>query len=100
VEENPASFSGQAAAAVYNRSGYFSQEKIMAKKKKPANAKYPWDHWFRARRKFLLIRGQDYDCQPHSMGVMIRAAAYARKVRTSVSIYDEKITVRVLGRRR
>lgn len=68
----------------------------MVKKKKPANAKYPWDRWFRQKR-FVLVRGRDYTCQPHSLSVMVRAAAYARKVRVSVALRDETLTVTVGG---
>ena len=71
----------------------------MAKKKKPANAKYPWDRWFK-QKKVVLERQRDYTCQPHSMGVMIRAAARERKVCVSVKIHDGRISVQVLGRRK
>lgn len=62
------------------------------KKKKPhPNQLYPWDRWF-ARRKTVLQRS-DYRCEPHSMGVQIRAAAMKRKLRVRVLIEGGMITI-------
>lgn len=59
--------------------------------------KYPWDEWLR-RRRLRLVRGIDFDCQPHSMSVMIRTRAARRGLRVSVSIDESVITVRRLDR--
>jgi hypothetical protein len=55
--------------------------------------KYPWEKWFNRRRRYKLVRGQDFTCQPHSMSVQIRAAAHLYGVRVSVSILDDVLLV-------
>lgn len=58
--------------------------------------KYPWDKWF-ARKSFTLVRGKHYNCQPHSMGILIRLTAAKRGKRVSVSIDEGTIKVRIVG---
>lgn len=60
-------------------------------KKKPV--RYPWNKWFR-RRKFTLVRGKHFHCQPHSMSVQVRNAAAARDLWSSVLIEEDTLTVK------
>ena len=63
-------------------------------KKKRKLLRYPWDKWFK-RNKTVLVRGEDYECQPHSMGVQVRDAAAKRGLRVSVEIDEGTITATV-----
>lgn len=48
----------------------------MAKKKKTTATqvkRYPWEKWFKKRRKFTLVKGKDFNCQPHGMAQQIRS---------------------------
>ena len=47
---------------------------------------YPWAKWF-ARRKFVLVNGTDFKCQPHGMVQMIRNRAGINKVKVSLSVH-------------
>lgn len=60
-----------------------------------APAKYPWDEWF-SRAVTVLKRGKDFNCQPHSMGVMIRQKASCRGVSVSVKIQDNVVVMEIL----
>jgi len=60
------------------------------------SVRHPWDKWLK-RKKLILIRGRDFRCQPHSMSVMVRNAAYARGIRVSVRIDEDTLTVRRVG---
>jgi len=53
---------------------------------------YPWDKWL-AKPKITLRRGEDFDCQPHSMAIQIRGAASRRNIEVSVLINDDIVTV-------
>jgi hypothetical protein len=53
---------------------------------------YPWDHWFK-RRRFNLVRGNHYNCQPHSMAVLVRINAARRGIKVSVKISEGVLTV-------
>ena len=58
---------------------------------------YPWEKWF-AKNRFILFRGKQYNCQPHSMGVQIRNAAAKRNLSVSVYIDGDKITCDVYAK--
>lgn len=63
-------------------------------KRKKKMLRHPWDKWFRKSR-FVLHRGTDYSCQPHSMGVQVRSAAQKRELVVCVSIDEGTIAVEV-----
>lgn len=62
---------------------------------KPKGVRYPWSQWFR-RGAFVLVRGQDYQCQPHGMVSAVRYAAKAHRIRVNIEVDDGKLTVRVV----
>jgi len=58
--------------------------------------RYPWDKWLSRKRKFKLLRGVDFFCQPHSMGMQIRNAATIRGLRAKVHILEDLLEVEVI----
>lgn len=54
--------------------------------------RHPWDKWFRTRR-FTLIHGRDYKCQPHGMAVQVRQQAGMRGLSASISVVGKRMTV-------
>lgn len=60
-----------------------------------SKAIYPWSKWF-GRKRFQLVRGKHYHCQPHSMSVQVRNAAANRGLWVSVRIREGLLTVEVL----
>ena len=56
------------------------------------DVRHPWNRWFR-RRRFQLVRGEDYRCQPHAMSVQVRNAAAKRNLRVSVQIEEGVLTI-------
>lgn len=72
--------------------------------KKPAVSKqlmtrYPWNEWF-SEDHFTLRKGDDFDCEVHSMGVQIRNAAYKRKFKVSVHLNATDGLIEVFVRQR
>jgi len=59
-----------------------------------APRKYPWEQWF-ARKRLRLVKGQQYDCQPHSMAQQVRNAAYDYGVRVSIQIIGDVVLVTI-----
>lgn len=56
--------------------------------------RYPWKRWFAPhRRRLSLVRGTDYDCQPHSMAIQVRLHAPKFGRRVSVTIDEDTVTV-------
>lgn len=49
--------------------------------------RYPWTEWLSLAR-FSLLRGRDYDCQPHGMGQMVRNRAFQKGLRAEVHIRE------------
>jgi hypothetical protein len=59
---------------------------------------HPWEKWF-SQKKFTLIRGKDFACQPHGMAQAIRNAAASDRFRLSISltIDGDQVLVSVVG---
>lgn len=57
---------------------------------------YPWDTWFPLRR-FILVRGVHYRCQPHGMYRNIVQAAQKRGLKVSIHVDGDTLNVRVVG---
>lgn len=55
------------------------------------NRRYPWERWF-SKRKFTLVKGRHYECQPHSMAQQVRSAASKYGCRVSIKLEGETIT--------
>ena len=53
---------------------------------------YPWNVWFK-RRVFRLVKGDHFNCAPHSMSVQVRGAARKRGIRVSVFIEGSVLIV-------
>ena len=76
----------------------------MPKKKKLADymteypLRYPWNDWFKeaTRKPVVLVKGIDFPCQVHSMGIQLRTAAAARELAVKVLTNDDTITLEVL----
>lgn len=75
------------------------------KRKRPAKyrgsmtvTRYPWDSWFTERKSFLLTKGVDFFCMPHSMSVQIRNAATSRDLSASIRITGEDLHVTISPR--
>ena len=54
--------------------------------------RYPWKKWLQ-KRHIVLVRGKDFDCQPHSMAQQARNAAYRMDVRISTRVVEEKVII-------
>ncbi len=57
------------------------------------NSLYPWDDWFARKKPFVLKKGIDYKCQPHSMAQQVRNAALTRGVQVSIQIQGKILVV-------
>lgn len=64
----------------------------MARKLRRKFKHHPWDLWFRMKR-FRLLQGYEYFCEPSSMAVEVRAAAAKRQLKVSVYIRGPRILV-------
>ena len=53
---------------------------------------YPWVKWL-ARKKLTLVRGKDYQCQPHSMGQQFRNEALKAQLVFSIHIDGGTLTI-------
>lgn len=65
----------------------------MKTRAKPHGNRYPWDDWLDGRER-KIRRGVDFDCEPASMGVIVRLAARRRAV--CVSVYVAGSFVRIV----
>ena len=60
-----------------------------------SKSRYPWGRWLK-RKRLVLVKGRDFDCQPHSMAQQVRNAAARANIpssKLSVFIDGEKVTV-------
>ena len=61
--------------------------------------RYPWEKWFTKKGKkdgiFHLKRGREFTCQPHSMAQQVRNAAAARRVKVSIVIDGDQLSVQL-----
>lgn len=60
---------------------------------------YPWDDWFDdlnedGTNNKILVKGVEFNCQPHSMAVQLRRAAFEFKFKVSVIIEGDRIVIR------
>ena len=54
---------------------------------------YPWKKWL-SQTRLELVRGVDYECQPHSMAQQVRNVAHSRGVKVQhITISDDTVTV-------
>lgn len=65
-----------------------------AKNRKPGGHRYPWDDWLVGRTR-VLRRGVEFDCEPASMGIIVRLAAKRRGVRGRyvVSVAGDEVII-------
>ena len=59
---------------------------------------YPWVSWFR-KKKLVLTRGEDFECQTHGMVAQIRTAVkkhLPKRAKVSIEVVEDEITVRRL----
>ena len=54
--------------------------------------RYPWDKWLNGE-KITLIRGVQFDCEPASMGILVRLTAKERGVPVSVSVKGGNVEI-------
>lgn len=57
-----------------------------------ATLKYPWKVWFK-RKRYILLKGKHFHCQPHSMAQLVRNQAHRRNRRVSISIDGDEVTI-------
>jgi hypothetical protein len=55
--------------------------------------KYPWKKWAN-KRKIVLIKGRDFDCQTHGMIQMIRSWARKNNYIVSVKTKEDRLFVK------
>lgn len=58
-----------------------------------SNSKYPWEEWFAVGDFAVIRKGEDYECNSHSMLAQIRKKAGKDNVKVSVSCINDYIVI-------
>lgn len=61
-------------------------------KPKTKGRRYPWDDWLYCGHK-ILTRGKDFDCEPASMGLIVRLALKSRKMNRQIHVNGDTVTI-------
>jgi hypothetical protein len=61
--------------------------------------RYPWNEWLTLARKgpIELIKGQHFECLPHGMMRNARHALGKAKLKASIKVLEDRITITLLG---
>ncbi len=70
--------------------------KLQVATAKPHGRRYPWDRWL-IDRVVTLRRGRDYDCEPASMGIVVRLAARRHGRLVRVQVAGDTVVIEPLG---
>jgi len=54
--------------------------------------KHPWAVWL-GQEELVLVRGEDFDCEPYSMAMQLRRAAKSESKVVSVTVERDKVTL-------
>ena len=57
--------------------------------------KYPWKKWFARRRKFILRRGEHFDCTPKVMAQQFRTRSVIENKKVSIQIVQDTLVVEI-----
>ncbi len=63
--------------------------------KRKHGVRYPWAKWFKSG-KTTLLKGVDFDGQPHGMAQTARQAASRHGVALHISVQEDRIVMEVV----
>lgn len=58
--------------------------------------KYPWSRWFTRKTTVTIQKGVDFDCEVHSMAIMVRQKASRLGLTLAMSVKGDTIKFKVV----